>query len=106
MSEIWVRGESGLLLAFSEPVHESITHRLGTGELTRVTEDGDPWVAGDAEPEPDDEVPPDAPPLPKRADNRATWTEFAISQGMGRAEAAAKTKAELVDEFTKDRSGG
>jgi hypothetical protein len=43
---------------------------------------------------------PDAPPLPKRADSRATWVDFAVSQGMGREQAASMTKNELVEAFT------
>jgi hypothetical protein len=37
--------------------------------------------------------------VPGPTDVKADWIDFAVSQGMDRAEAEAKTKQELVDEF-------
>lgn len=95
---MWIRGENGALHLFDVPLPPGIAHRLSRGDLVRVNADGSPWVA-DADPgEPEEsEVPPDAPALPKRTENRAVWTEFAVSQGMDRATAAAMSKAELIE---------
>jgi hypothetical protein len=48
-----------------------------------------------------DVPPPGAPPLPKRAEKRDAWIQFAIGQGMDREQANAMTKAELIEEFTR-----
>lgn len=101
---IWLRGESGALLSFSLPLHPGIRHRLDTGDLVRVNEDGTPWAEPDDEPdEPEDVPPPDAPALPDRKATRAVWAEFAISQGMDREQAASMTRAQLIAEFTQER---
>lgn len=101
--QMWIRGENGALHLMDVPLPAGIQHRLDRGDLTRVNEDGTPWM------EPGEEVVepphgdslPDAPPLPKRTENRAAWTEFAVSQGMDRAQAASMTKAELIEQFTE-----
>ena len=95
---MWIRGENGALHLFDVPLPLGIANRLHRGDLTRVFEDGTPW-AEPAEDEPGDDVelPADAPALPKRTENRATWTEFAVAQGMDRARAAGMTKAELIE---------
>lgn len=99
MALVYVNGENGLLAGVWEEsvLPDGIAHRLGTGDLTRVTADGSPWEPGGG----DDSPPPDAPELPKRTASRGEWHEFAVSQGMHPDEAAVKTKAELVGEFTK-----
>lgn len=100
--QMWVRGENGSLQVFDVPLPLGIESRLNTGDLVRVNEDGTPWhEPGEPVVEPPrGDLPPDAPPLPKKTENRAVWTEFAVSQGMDREEAAAMTKAELIDRFT------
>ena len=101
---MWIRGENGMLNVFDLPLPPGIQSRLGRGDLTRVNEDGTPWADPDEEilePPLVDRLPTDAPPLPKKTDNRATWTEFAVSQGMDRETAAGMTKAELIDAFTQ-----
>jgi hypothetical protein len=100
--QMWIRGENGALHLMDVPLPLGIQHRLDRGDLTRVNEDGTPWAEPGAEAlePPRGDLPPDAAPLPKRADNRATWTEFAVSQGMGREQAASMTKAELIELFT------
>lgn len=105
--EMWVRGESGALLVFdAATLHEGIRHRLDRGDLVRVNADGTPWTgqADDDEGDEDDDTPPDAPALPKRTANRQAWTDFAISQGMDREQANNMTKAELITEFTRERT--
>lgn len=98
---MWIRGENGTLHKFSVPLPPGIAHRLSTGDLIRANEDGTPWAEGE-EPEPVDVPPPDAPALPKRSESRLVWVEFAVSQGMDRADAATMTKADLIEAFTKD----
>lgn len=100
--QMWIRGENGMLLVFDLPLPLGIESRLHRGDLVRVNEDGSPWVEPGTEvlEPPHGDLPPDAPPLPKRTENRATWTEFAVSQGMDRAAAAGMTKADLIEAFT------
>lgn len=99
---MWVRGENGALHLFDVPLPLGIQHRLDRGDLVRVHEDGTPWdEPGEAELAPPlGDLPPEAPQLPKRAENRDVWTEFAVSQGMGREQAASMTKAELIEALT------
>lgn len=99
---MWVMGENGTLQVFDVPLPLGIESRLDKGDLVRVNEDGTPWrEPGEEVLEPPlGDLPPDAPPLPKKTENRAVWTEFAVSQGMDREEAASMTKAELIDRFT------
>jgi hypothetical protein len=111
--QMWIRGENGALLVFDLPLPLGIGHRLDSGELVRVNEDGTPYVEPDA-PEPlpppvGDRVPADdgplpdgAPALPGRSEAKHVWAAFAISQGMDRAQAATMTKAQLVAEFTRE----
>lgn len=97
--QVWLLGENGAVLVFDVPLPFGVAHRLNRGDLTRVNPDGSPWTdAPDPTPAPD--VAEDAPPLPKKTDNRATWTEFAVTQGMDRDQAASMTKAELIEALT------
>jgi len=104
VTAIHLRGESGAVLYFSDgaALHEGIMHRISRGDLVRINPDGTPW--DDSTPEITDDKPPDAPPLPGVRENRAVWVEFAISQGMDRAEAANLIKAQLIEEFTRLRA--
>lgn len=99
---MWIRGENGALHQFDLPLPLGIESRLDRGDLVRVNEDGTPWhEPGEEVVEPPfGDLPPDAPPLPKKTDNRAVWTEFAIAQGMDRTQAAGMTKAELIEAHT------
>ena len=104
MALVYVRGENGLLAGVWDEgaVPDGIAFRLGTGDLTRVNEDGTPY-----EPDvPDEAQPPDAPPLPARTAQRAEWVDFACSQGMDRDEAASMTKAQLIARFTQAEGEG
>jgi hypothetical protein len=104
-ASMWIRGENGVVHQMDLPLSPHIQHRLNTGDLVRVNEDGSPWTEpdeGDGR-EPVDEVPEDAPALPDRKANRPVWVEFAISQGIDREQAAAMTKADLIAEFTTER---
>ena len=96
---MWLLGENGAVLVFDVPLPFGVAHRLHRGDLTRVHPDGSPW-SDTPEPEPPMEGPADAPPLPKRTENRAVWTDFAIGQGMDREQAATMTKAELIEALT------
>lgn len=97
---MWIRGENGVVHEMSLPLSPHIERRVDRGDLVHVNKDGTPWSGNDS----DDDEPagtlPDAPPLPKRTENRAAWTEFAISQGMDRETAASMTKAELIEALT------
>lgn len=105
--QMWIRGENGMLNVFDLPLPPGIQSRLDRGDLTRVTEDGAPWTDPDEEvlePPVGDRIPTDAPPLPKKTENRAVWTEFAVSQGMDRETASGMTKAELIEAHTPPAS--
>jgi hypothetical protein len=99
---MWIRGENGAVHLMDVPLPLGIQSRLDCGDLVRVNEDGTPWhEPGFVEVEPPrGDLPVDAPALPKRAENRSVWTEFAVSQGMDRETASNMTKAELVEAFT------
>jgi hypothetical protein len=94
---VHLRGENGAVLYFDrDALPEGVAKRIKRGDLTEI-----PAAPADGGPEDEADVPPpDAPPLPARSANRATWTAFAISQGMDREEAAALTKAELISRLT------
>lgn len=102
--QMWLLGENGALLVFDVPLPFGIAHRLNRGDLTRVNPDGSPWSDIVPEPEPAPDAAGDAPPLPKRTENRAVWTDFAIGQGMEREQAASMTKAELIEALTHSAS--
>lgn len=101
--QLWIKGENGSLQVFDLPLPLGIQDRLDRGDLTRVNKDGSPWHEPDEEvlEPPHGDLPPDAPPLPKKTENRATWVEFAVSQGMDREQAASMTKAELIEVLTQ-----
>jgi hypothetical protein len=101
MPGITVRGGAGAELYFSaSPLPPGIAEQIAKGDLIVIDSD---VPVDDGTPDFEDHPPPGAPPLPKRADNRATWTAFAIGQGMDRDTANSMTKAELVTEFTRLR---
>jgi hypothetical protein len=117
---VHVRSESGALMYFAgAALPPGIADRIRKGDLVRVTEDGEPWheAAGNAEaladagpaagerdePGPEDGPgagAPAAPPLPAAREARAVWADFAVSQGMDRAEAGSLTKAQLIEKLT------
>ena len=100
---ITVRGTGGAVMSFSgDPFPPGIARQIENGDLVVISADGE--IPDDGTPDFTDDQPPGAPPLPRRADNRAVWAQFAISQGMDRDEAAAMTKTQLVDEFTRLRA--
>lgn len=98
--QMWVLGENGMLHVFDLPLPPGIQHRLDRGDLSRVNEDGTPWERQTELEPPRGDLPPDAPSLPKRTENRATWLDFALSQGMDREQATNMTKAELIEALT------
>jgi hypothetical protein len=46
---IWLKGEGGSVRRYAEPLHKTIAERVAAGTVTRVNEDGTPYVEG-AEP--------------------------------------------------------
>jgi hypothetical protein len=103
VTAIHLRGEAGAVLYFSDAaaLPEGVAHRVSRGDLVRVSPDGSPWDDSPPDQDPAAELPPDAPPLPGTRENRAAWTEFAISQGMDRAEANSLTKAQLIGRLAR-----
>jgi hypothetical protein len=86
------RGESGSGPAGDDPGTEG-TEGTGSHAGGGAQPDGEPG----GEPPPG---PSDAPPLPSVKEVRGGWTEFAISQGMDRAEANSLTKQQLIERLT------
>jgi len=54
-------------------------------------------------PEPEPEPEPESSGRPVVADNKATWVDWAVSQGLERDEAESLTKAELVELYGGDK---
>lgn len=86
---------------------ESRLAALGDGSGDHAEDDGEdgenrepahPEAHAGTEPPPPG--PSDLPPLPGAKEVRAVWAEFAISQGMDRAEAGSLTKAQLIERLT------
>lgn len=95
---MWIRGENGVVHVMDVPLPLGVQHRLDKGDLTRVNPDGSPWATpGIVEVEPPyGDLPPDAPPLPKRSEGRQVWQKFAVSQGIDPEAASSMSKADLI----------
>lgn len=66
-------------------------------ERGRLVDPSAPEPAPEPEPEPVQE--PEGSGRPAVADNKATWVDWAVSQGLDRDEAEAATKADLIDRY-------
>lgn len=90
---IHVRGEGGSIFELGLPLHETIEDKLRVGTLTRVNADGSLF-----EGEPDD-----VPGLPaeRPAVNapKTAWLGWAVAQGADQDDAAAMTKADLIEKY-------
>lgn len=84
-------GEGGTVFRLDLPVHETLADRIAKKEIHRVNEDGSPYAEADPEP-----APATAPPA---SASKATWVEWAVSQGANQAEAEAMTKLNLIGEY-------
>jgi hypothetical protein len=89
---IHVLGEGGAVIAMDLPLPDAIAHRMTTGQLRRVNEDGSPY------PEPAE---PDVPSLPSQAPPtsapKSEWVGWAVANGADPAAAEAMTKADLIE---------
>ncbi|MFD0405015.1 hypothetical protein [Kitasatospora sp. NPDC127116] len=90
---IHVRGEGGAVIAMDLPLHEAIAHRLATGQLQRVSEDGSPYTEGD------DDVPSTPTKQPAKTDPKALWVGWAVAQGADPDEADGMTKNDLIEAY-------
>lgn len=112
---IWLRGENGALLSFSEPLPAFIQSKLDKGEMQRAEAPPErpvpavpavppvPPPAQDAE----DAAEPPADAAARRPSVRASataWRAYAVSQGMPRGKASAMTKQHLITEYTRLRA--
>lgn len=102
---VTVRGEGGDVFPMDIPEEGTLAREvfddgLAKGRLTILKDDGEPVVATTddevAETEPD-EPEDDGPPTHSAA--KADWLAWAIAQGADPDEAAAATKAELIDTY-------
>ncbi|MEV7358201.1 hypothetical protein [Kitasatospora sp. NPDC091276] len=85
---IHVLGEGGVVIAMDVPLPDAIAHRMTTGQLRRVNEDGSPYIA-------------DVPSLPSQAPStgapKAEWVGWAVANGAEPADAEAMTKSDLIE---------
>ena len=90
---VFIRGEGGSVFKMDLPLHETIEDRLLKGYLTRVNEDGTPYIEGQ------DEVP--GLPTERPALNAAKpiWVGWAVANGMTPDDAEALTKVDLIEKF-------
>jgi len=63
----------------------------------------DPSAPAEPEPAPEPEAEPASSGRPVVADNKATWVDWAVSQGLEREDAESLTKAELVELYGGDK---
>lgn len=87
----YFRGEGGTVFKLDLPIHETIAERIAKKEIHRVNEDGTPYVEAEPEAAAASAPPANAP--------KATWVDWAVSQGAGRSEAEAMTKLNLIGEY-------
>ena len=115
MGTVWVTGENGAQLAFSEPLPPVIAAQVARGILRpaepprAVTVPVVPDTAAFAAEleatlkaaEPPES---DRPRKPSARSSAAAWRAYAVSQGMPKGRAAAMTKASLRTEFSRLRA--
>lgn len=116
VESIYVRGEGGSIVLMDLPLPESIQQRFDAGLIVRVNEDGSLWSDEPAKPvkpahveteaeakarvDAEDDRRPLGPQRPSQAAAKAQWVDFAeLSSDLSHDEAAAMTKAELVERF-------
>lgn len=92
--QVFIRGESGVVLLYDLPLHEAIEDRLRKGYLKRVANAaGDPYVEGG------DEIPTLPAERPAIAARKSDWVGWAVAQGMTPDDAEAATKQDLIEKF-------
>jgi hypothetical protein len=122
---VWVTGENGAQLAFSEPLPPVIAAQVARGILRPAEPPADavsrqvlermvhpdwtdaPPPPPDSESEPQQAAEPaeaDRPRMPSARSSAAAWRAYAVSQGMPKGRAAAMTKASLRTEFSRLRA--
>jgi hypothetical protein len=126
---IWLTGENGAIMSFSEPLPAVIEAQVARGTLRpleppreAITVPVVPDTAGAGEklqatldegppdkppPEPQPSSPPPGPGPVRAPSVRASagaWRAYAVSQGVPAGKAAAMTKSALISRFTKLRA--
>lgn len=91
---IHVRGEGGMVIAMSYPLGEGIEKRLVRGELRRVNPDGSPYTG-------EDDGPAALTQRPAQSASKDEWVGWAVVCGATPDDAAAITKADLIDRYGK-----
>lgn len=99
MSETaWFRGEGGVVWPMTLPLPAVMEQKVVRGQLTRVNEDGSPYVepSTGADHEPDDEQTEEKPPAANAS--KAHWIGYAHRvHGIPIDEAEALTKNDLME---------
>lgn len=97
----YYRGEGGVIWELDLPLTEVMQEKLTKGYLTRVNEDGTPYVEP-VEPTGDGNEPP-PPPVevpPAQSASKAEWVGYAVRVGqMEPGDAEGLTKQDLIDRF-------
>lgn len=96
---IHIKGEGGMVIAHDLPLPEHIADRMTKGYLTRVNEDGSPFV----EPvEGGSDLTNGRTPRPAGNASKTEWVGYAVRVGgMKPDDAEAMTRADLIDKFGK-----
>jgi hypothetical protein len=106
---VWLTGENGAELSFSEPLPPVIAAQVARGILRPAVTQTVPVVpdtgAFETKLEAAQETAePDRPRRPSARSSAAAWRAYAVSQGMPKGRAAAMTKASLRTEFSRLRA--
>lgn len=94
---VHIRGEGGSIFELDVPLHETIEEKLLKGLVQRVNADGSIYTASAGK---GDVVVPGLPTQrPANSAVKAEWVGWAVAQGASVEDAAALTKADLVERF-------
>jgi hypothetical protein len=102
---IHILGEGGGIHAMDLPLPEPIEERLRKGMLTRVNEDGSPYVPAGHPATPQADYPPTPAGPPGKNAPKADWVGWAVTCGADAEEADGMTKADLVERYGTPAGG-
>lgn len=95
--QVFIKGESGMIITMDLPLHETILDKLAKGTVRRVNEDGSVYVPD--EDEDDDGVPGLPTEKPPVNAPKADWVAWAVANEMAVEAAEKATKQDLIDLF-------
>jgi hypothetical protein len=95
MGTVHIRGEGGSIFELDVPLHETIEEKLRKGLVQRVNADGTAYTGAAGA----DSVPGLPTQRPANSAVKAEWVGWAVAQGASVEDAAALTKADLVERY-------